>query len=135
MSVQAKFGAPPANETWLQELQSFATEFQRGKVPPESQGDGDTRSVKYRASFSKDEGVSEKGIKLLEDIIKFEELLGNYWIDMEALLVKATLGRESPIKWLSKARRCARLRMQRCARYQHHTLSRGVPVGLTPDCI
>jgi hypothetical protein len=107
MSVEAESAAPPANETWLQELQSFATEFQRGKAPLESQGDGDTRSVKYRASFSKDEGVSEKSIKLLEEIIKFEELLGNYWIDMEALLVKASFGREDPIKWLSKARRCA----------------------------
>ena len=107
MSVEAESAAPPANETWLQELQSFATEFQRGKAPLESQGDGDTRSVKYRASFSKDEGVSEKSIKLLEEIIKFEELLGNYWIDMVALLVKASFGREDPIKWLSKARRCA----------------------------
>ncbi|PVH68991.1 hypothetical protein DL98DRAFT_627320 [Cadophora sp. DSE1049] len=107
MSTQAESAAPPANETWLQELQTFATEFKREKalsVPP---GDVGIGSAKYRASFSRDEGINEKGVKLLEDTINFEEFLGNYWIKIEALLMKANFGSEDPIEWLPAARRCA----------------------------
>ncbi|KAH7317285.1 hypothetical protein BKA65DRAFT_483524 [Rhexocercosporidium sp. MPI-PUGE-AT-0058] len=95
------------SKTWLQELQSFAQEFKRENVPPVLQGDVGTGPVQYQVQFSTDEGINEKRLKLLDDAIRFEEYLGNYWIEVEALLVSSAVGNEGPLRWLPAAQRYA----------------------------
>ncbi|KAK0112206.1 hypothetical protein ONS96_001456 [Cadophora gregata f. sp. sojae] len=107
MRFQAESEAPPGNDTWLQELQTFAAEFKRGRESSMPQRDLEIGTAKYRASFSNDEGINEKGVKLLENFISLEELLGNYWINIEVILMKAAFGRDDPIEWLPAAQRCA----------------------------
>lgn len=97
----------PVSNLWLQELQNFAQEFKRKNKPSTPQGDVGTGTVRYRVEFSTDEGVNEKRLKVLDDAIHLEEILGNYWINTEAALMTSMFGREDPVKWLPAAQRYA----------------------------
>ncbi|KAL5331242.1 hypothetical protein ACEPPN_000771 [Leptodophora sp. 'Broadleaf-Isolate-01'] len=97
----------PVRKTWLEELQSFAQEFKRETVPPVPEVDVGTGPVQYQVKFPIDEGVNEKRVKLLDDAIYLEEVLGNYWIKTEALLLTSIFGDGGPIRWLPAAQRFA----------------------------
>ncbi|XMA14799.1 hypothetical protein WAI453_007590 [Rhynchosporium graminicola] len=95
----------PESKTWVQELESFAEEFKKEIVPPAPKASLGVGPVKYHAKFSSVEGVNEKRVKVLDDIIQFEESLGKHWIKIEAMLIATMYGREDPIKWLPAAQR------------------------------
>jgi len=98
------------NEAWLQEVKSFAQgfyQFKNNETSSTPQADLGIGPVNYKIQNPKANKVSERRIQLLDNAVKLEKSLGDYWIKIEATLMTAVFGIEDPIKSLPTAQRYA----------------------------
>lgn len=94
------------NREWLQEVKSFAQDFKTfrsSKTSSTPQADLGIGPVNYEVELSKVERINEERIQLLDNAVKLEKIIGDYWLKIEAALMYVVLGKESPTQWLSAA--------------------------------
>ncbi|KAI6709640.1 hypothetical protein JHW43_007823 [Diplocarpon mali] len=94
---------PPKEESWLQEVKSFAedfTNFQGEELPSTPKADLGIGPVKYAMKLIAKDGLAEKRFQLLDRTVNLEKMLGDYWIKVEATLMFAAFGVEDPLPWL-----------------------------------